>query len=105
MRPDEDDAVRLPPLTPEVAGDEELLGAAVDNVVRSDCVARRRAREIVEHHGWLGEAVDPEAWGLFLEIEARTNERVADLLVVIARWAFEEGRRHPLPAAGEGDRS
>ena len=91
----------LPALTPEMVEDEQGLGEVADEVVRLDPVASRRAHEIAEHQAWLRDAVDPETWKLVLEIEARSNERWADLLLVVAAWAYREGRRFPM-APGDG---
>ena len=98
------DATELLPLTPEFVEDDERLGEAADNLIRLDPTASRRAAEIAEHQGWLRDAVDADAWKLVLEIEARQNERWADLLLVVAGWAYREGRRHPM-AAGDGGAS
>ena len=87
----------LPTLDPSVIEDDQALGAMVDTIVRLDPVAQRRAADIHEHRVWLRCAVDADVWKLVLEIDARTNERWADLAVVIARWGFEQGRRCPAP--------
>ena len=91
-----DEPVELPTLSPELVEDEEALAEVVDVMVRLDPKARRRAAEINEHMAWLRCAVDPATWTLALEIDARATERWSELVVVIARWAFEHGRRHPM---------
>ncbi len=88
----------LPALDPSIVEDDELLGVAVDQVIHADPDARRRSAEIVMYQGFLQAIVeDAGTWRLVLEIESRTSERWADLSVAIARWAFEHGRRFPLP--------
>jgi hypothetical protein len=96
----EPDADGRPVLDPAIVEDDELLGGAVDALILADPVARERAEQIAMHQGWLRSMVDPDVFRLVLEIEARLNERWADLSVVIARWAFEQGRRFPLPKNG-----
>ena len=98
---DDTGTFELPPLTPELAEDDERLGEAADYVIRIDPTASRRAHEIAEHQAWLRDAVDADAYRLVLEIEARQTERWADLLLVVAAWAFGEGRRFPM-APGDG---
>jgi len=53
----------------------------------------------------IASTVDSETWRHVREIESRSNERNADLAVVLVRFGFESGRRHPLPIAPEGGRS
>ena len=101
MSPDEDDKPELPRLTPELVEDEERLGEVADSVMRIDPTASRRAHEMAEHQAWLRDAVDPETWKLVLEVEARQTERWADVLLVVAAWAYGEGRRFPM-APGDG---
>lgn len=101
MSPEDKGTFELPPLTPELVEDDERLAAVADEVVRLDPTASRRAHEIAEHQSWLRDAVDAETYRLVLEIEARQTERWADLLLVVAAWAFGEGRRHPM-APGDG---
>lgn len=86
----------LPTLDLMTVSDDEALGALVDTIVRQDPVARDRATDIDQHQRWLRCVADPEAWKLVLEIDARTNERWADLAVVLVKWGFEQGRRFPL---------
>lgn len=92
----------LPALTPEIVEDEEQLGVAVDAVILADPEARRRSAEIATHCEWLKAAVDDGAWKLILEIEARDNERFGELVLVIATWSFNEGRRFPIAPSPRG---
>lgn len=85
----------LPTLDLMTVSDDEALGALVDAVVRLDPVARDRATAIDQHMRWLRCAVDADTWRLVVEIEARTNERWADLAVVLVKWGFEQGRGFP----------
>ncbi len=81
-----------PRLTEDIISDDALLGEAVDALLERDLVARDRQQAIVLHHSWLAAAVEPEVWQLFLHIEALTNESHSDALVVVAKWAYQEGR-------------
>jgi hypothetical protein len=46
-------------------------------------------------------AVDANTWRLVLHIDEMTTARFADAIVVIARWAFNEGARSVDPPRGE----
>ena len=85
-----------PKLTPDVVGDDDDLGIAVDEFVHRDPEARARQREIALNADALRVA-DPESWPLFMVVESLMNGRWADVVVEVARWAFREGQRHPLP--------
>ena len=91
-----DDPGELPTLDASIVEDDDALAEAVDAVIAADPQAQERAAAVNMHMGWLRAAVDADTWKLVLEIEARSNERFADLAVVIARWAFEQGRRFPI---------
>ncbi len=86
----------IPSLDLETVGDDEQLGVAVDVVVVCDREARERATEIVRYAEALRAILDEDTWRLFLVFDERTNARFSELLLVVARWAFVEGRRHPL---------
>jgi hypothetical protein len=75
--------------------DDDDLGISVDEFVHRDLEARARQREIALHTDALRLA-DSETWPLFLRVEALMNGRFADVIVEVARWAFEQGRRYPL---------
>lgn len=92
----------LPALEPLIVEDDEALGSIVDVVIRGDLVARTRATDLADHHEWLRRSVDADIWKLVLEIEARVNERWADLAVVLTRWGFEQGRRFPIAPQERG---
>lgn len=91
-----------PALTPDIADDDEALGALVDLVIDADPVARARAMEIAQHVDWLRCSVDSETWKHVLEIESRQNERWADLAVVLIRRGFAAGRQFPLRSPEDG---
>jgi hypothetical protein len=84
-----------------VVEDDEELAAVVDELVRRDVAAQQRLREVNALSEVLRRTVDADSWRLVLEIESRANERWADLLVTVARWAFERGRRWPLKLDGD----
>jgi hypothetical protein len=99
---DDEGRGELPALDPSIVDDDEMLGAVVDVVIRGDFVARTRATDLADHYEWLRRSVDKDVWKLALEIESRTNERWADLAVVLTRWGFEQGRRFPIASQERG---
>ena len=95
-----------PALDPSTVEDDEALALAVDQVIQADPVARTRASEIAMHQAWLQAAVeDAGTWRLYLDVVSRQDQRWDDLSLAIAKWAFNEGRKHPLPLTQEGGRS
>jgi hypothetical protein len=91
------DSESRPQLDPTTVEDDEALAAAVDGLVAADPEARERLYVIVDHQELLRQSVDPDVWRLVLRVDERIVERWADVAVAIARWAFDAGRRHPLP--------
>ncbi len=88
-------------LDPGVVDDDVELAEQVDEVTRRDPVAQRRLHEVNVLTEVLRRAVEADTWKLVLDIESRSNERWADLLVTVARWAFEQGQRWPLKLDGD----
>lgn len=84
-----------PTLDPVAVADDDLLGMAVDAVVLADLDARERMREVFGYTETLRAILDEDTWRVFLVYDERANARFAELLLVVARFAFGEGRRHP----------
>jgi hypothetical protein len=85
-----------PALDPVVIADDELLGMAVDAVVYADLDARARMLEIARYAEALRASLDAEMWATFMRYDELANGRFAELLLVIARWAFDGGQKHPM---------
>jgi hypothetical protein len=86
-----------PTLDATVVGDDVRLGEAVDLVIYRDREARARMEEVNVHVEMLRAILDEDTWGLFLRYDERANGRFSELALVIAKWAFTEGQRFPLP--------
>lgn len=96
MSPFIDPAQAEPPtITPESLDDEELLAAACDAFVHRDRVARSQQAEILEQQAALRAMLDPGQWQALLHLEEMTSARLADAIVSVARWAFEQGQQSP----------
>lgn len=87
----------MPTLDPVTVADDEMLGMCLDAVVVRDRAARERMDEIFRYTEAMRAILDADTWRIFMVYDERCNARFAELLLVIARWAFGEGRRHPLP--------
>jgi hypothetical protein len=87
----------LPPLTREIVEDDVALAEAVDVVILMDPEASRRAAALLEQLEDLHVMLDHGQWQAFLTLEASINERWAELALVIARWAYNEGLRSAPP--------
>jgi len=86
----------VPTLDPSMIEDDDDVGVAVDEFVHANPEARARQREIALHQDALRVA-DPETWPLFMVVESLMNGRWADVVVEVARWAFKEGQKQPVP--------
>jgi hypothetical protein len=76
---------------------DEELGEAIDAVILANARAGERQAEICELFDVLREAVYADTWRLVEEIRSRARQREEDLGLVIAKWAFREGRGFPWP--------
>jgi len=85
----------VPTLDPDTVADDELLGVAVDAVVVANVDARERMEEVFEMTEALRAILDEGTWQLFMAYDELANARFAELSLVIARWAFNEGQRFP----------
>jgi hypothetical protein len=86
----------VPSLDPESVADDVQLGEAVDAVVFADLDARERMLEIARYAEALRAVLDEGSWRLLMVWDERANARFAEISLVIARFAFKEGRLHPL---------
>jgi hypothetical protein len=91
-------ASELPRLDEWLVEADEELADVVDALVRLDGRARERQAAIEDAFELVRLCADNAGTVSMLE-EARGKiaEREADLLCAVARWAFDQGRRYPLP--------
>jgi hypothetical protein len=82
-----------PPLSPTIVASDGALSEAIDELLRSDPVWRRDSAAVRQAQERLRTVCTDEGWLAYLKVESATNERFADALDVVARWAFGEGRR------------
>lgn len=84
-------------LTPDVVEDEELLALVVDEFIERDPDAAGTLAEIARLHAVLHDVVTDFYWPIVIRAEDLTTARWADLSLSLVKWAFTEGRKHPLP--------
>lgn len=87
-----------PNLTPEVVADEGATVAQIDRLLRRNPQHRKHVRAILKAQEALHRVLSDREWQVYLTLEAAVNARFSDALLAVARWAFEQGRRHPLRA-------
>ena len=85
---------RVPRLLPGDIADDSRLGGVIDRVI----TAERQLHDgsplgSSRHQDRLQRLCDDDAWVEYLHVEEATNDRVNMMLALVARWAFEEGRR------------
>ena len=68
-------------------------GSAVDDLVHHEPELRVMARRIIELQERLRALVDDEGWRAYLDAEAASNARLSAVGLLVARWAYREGRR------------
>lgn len=82
---------RRPKLTPEIIEDDEKLAAVIDDFIRTSPVMRAHARRVRKRHDTLRRAVDDDHWAAVIALDDGHVDRVADLSVLLVRWAFDAG--------------
>jgi hypothetical protein len=101
MYPKPEDDESLLTLDPDVVGDDDELALRVDALLHADLVARARQAHVAMLQEVLREGIDEDSWKLVARIDEQILERWADAVVSLARFAFTEGRRFPLPKGEE----
>ena len=68
-----------------------MIGDALD----AEPSMRIHRRKIIRHQNRLRKLVTPEAWAVYLDLEAATAGRLNDAVDLVATWAFRQGARRP----------
>jgi hypothetical protein len=84
----------LPPLTPQVVGDDAALDLLLDQVIRGDQRLQLHQREIIHRQVDLRDAISTGAWKAYLFLEEAVSARSDVLVRLVLRWGFAEGARH-----------
>jgi hypothetical protein len=80
-------------LTPEVFSDRVALIEAIDAVLVTAGAVTRVGRCVLRLQQRLRAVIPDEAIDRFLALSEATNEREVEALIIVAGWAFDEGRR------------
>ena len=83
-----------PTLTPEIVADDGQLAAAVDELLRTDPDLAKLQAGVIAAQARLRAVLDDAEWAAYLGVDEAVGERLAEAVIVIARWAFDEGIRH-----------
>jgi hypothetical protein len=82
-----------PTLSRTVISDENALSLSIDAVLLENRAYRRSTKKILRKQRELRAVLDAEQWDSYLALEAVVNERFADAMLALVRWAFAEGRQ------------
>jgi len=94
------EATELPTLDVWTVEDDDDLWAAIQALVNADASASRRRVDVEDWIAVLAACIDDEGvLRVADEVRVRVLAEAEELALAIARWAFAEGRRYPLPTA------
>ena len=101
-------STRMPPREPKprtvtgvIVADPQQLASIIDELVHRHPGLDRQHQQIIAAQLRLHARVDRPTWEIYLSVEELTNARLAEALLVVARWAFEQGRRGVAAERGE----
>lgn len=80
-------------ITPDIIADDVLVGDAINQVLRADCILRRIHRRLVRRQRALRAVVDDEQWHKYMLVEELFNDRWARALAIVAKAFFAAGTR------------
>jgi hypothetical protein len=80
-------------LTAKDFADDAVLAEHVYRVLEGQRGRRARSSKIQQLQRRLRKLVDDRVWSTYLSIEEAVNDRADRELQVVARWAFQQGRR------------
>ncbi len=86
---------RTPRLTADRDADDSHLGGLLDELITADDNYKRLTRQILAAQDRLQALCNEDAWVAFLDTEQLVTARANVTSLLIARWAFTEGRRQP----------
>lgn len=81
-----------PRLTAEIVEDDDVLAEITGDVLVQDAGLRALSHQIVLAQEVVQEEVGDDAWAAYLDLESLVNERAEQASLLLARWAFKEGR-------------
>jgi hypothetical protein len=84
---------RYPRLSADAISDDSAVLSLVDALFEHNTAYAKHTRKILAAQDRLQALCEPDAWVEYLFLEERVNQRVNFMLALVARWAFNEGRR------------
>ena len=80
-------------LTPDVLNDPETVSELANAALRRNRRLRRLSAEIRRRQEKLHAVCTRRAWAAYLNVEEATNARLAEVVQLVAQWAFAEACR------------
>jgi hypothetical protein len=85
-------------LDPDIVADDQALAETVDALIlhldHHDPELVLLREELLLQQAILHDVACDATWGAYLQVEQAGAARVSELVVKIAKWAFNEGVRH-----------
>lgn len=72
--------------------DNQSITDAIDQLVLGDRSYKAMTQRILRAQRKLKTSVTDDQFKHYLDVEAATNERLGHMLLLVARWAFNEGK-------------
>jgi hypothetical protein len=82
-----------PALSSSITSDEEALSLAINAILLKNPTYGRSTKQLLRRQRELRAVLDDEQWDSYLALEAVVNERFADAMLALVRWALSEGRQ------------
>ena len=82
-----------PKLSKKILRDDNELSDAISNVVATHAHIRALQRQILHQQDELRASLDRRSWRIYLTLEALQVQRLDEETILIARWAYRQGRR------------
>ena len=82
-----------PKLPKHILNDDNALSDAISSVVATSSQIRHLQRRIRQRQNELCHAADRRAWRIYLKLEALHVRRLDEETLLVARWAYRQGRR------------
>ena len=92
-RPCQHEPTHPPKLTKRILRDDNALSDAITQAVAAHPHIRELSRQIRHIQDELRDSSDRRAWRIYLAAEALQIQRLDEETLLVARWAYRQGRR------------
>ena len=80
-----------PHLTPKLIANETALVALIDRLLRGSARQQSLTEDVLKAQEELHECICPDQWEVFRRLDGIVADRFAQTVLLVARWAFDEG--------------